>query len=206
MKKKKLCRSMEWATAHLSHDTMDCIVTQGWGGWAGRAAGATIRPSMLAIQPCDTAIRGPRYSRRARTRAWPLGAGSRYKIVSWLRGGRPLCRDTVQPRAAIRGSAPYDTTHGALRHARQLATRGVHGFGAGCVAIWAVTRPRHGQPCLRHGRPQAAKRPTTRPRHGRPGRSARDLCAQAGLGCASGAPNPILTQCTIFSHYLDHCS
>ena len=35
---------MEWATADLSHDTMDCIVTQGWRGWARRAAGAMSRP------------------------------------------------------------------------------------------------------------------------------------------------------------------
>ena len=57
-KKKYIFLASEWATAHLSHDTMNCIVTQGWGGWAGRAVGATIRPSMLVIQPCDTARKG----------------------------------------------------------------------------------------------------------------------------------------------------
>ena len=36
--KKKICSKAEtgWDTSHLSHDTMDCIVTQGWGGWPGR--------------------------------------------------------------------------------------------------------------------------------------------------------------------------
>ena len=33
-----------WAIAHfqfaLGHDTAICIVTQGWGGWPGRATGA----------------------------------------------------------------------------------------------------------------------------------------------------------------------
>ena len=78
--KKKQCRSMKWATAHLSHDTMDCIVTQGWGGWAGRAAGAIIQMSMPAIQPCDTTIRGPRYIRPARMQGpgrWELGCDTK---------------------------------------------------------------------------------------------------------------------------------
>ena len=35
---------------------------------------------------------------------------------------------------------------------------------------------------------------------------ARGLCSQPGLGCAPGAPNPFLTQCTVFSHCLNHCS
>ena len=39
-KKKKRRKSAQkaarWATAHLSHGTMDCIVTQGWGGWSRR--------------------------------------------------------------------------------------------------------------------------------------------------------------------------
>ena len=43
----------------------------------------------------------------------------------------------------------------------------------------------------------AGHRPTTQPRHGRPGHNAHDLCAQAGQGCAPGAPNPVLTQCTV---------
>ena len=34
--KKKKKAETRWTTAHLSHDIMDCIVTQGWGGWPGR--------------------------------------------------------------------------------------------------------------------------------------------------------------------------
>ena len=41
----------------------------------------------------------------------------------------------------------------------------------------------------------AGHRATTRPRHGWP-----------GPGCAPGAPNPVLTQCTVLSHCLGHCS
>ena len=46
--KKSAQKAAGWATAHLSHDTMDCIVTQGWGGWPGRRGlghdRATARP------------------------------------------------------------------------------------------------------------------------------------------------------------------
>ena len=38
------------------------------------------------------------------------------------------------------------------------------------------------------------------------GRSARGLCAQAGLGCAPDAPDSVLTQDAVLSHCLDHCS
>ena len=36
------------------------------------------------------------------------------------------------------------------------------------------------------------------------------LCLQCahdlGFGCAHCAPNPVLIQCTVYSHCLDHCS
>ena len=78
---------MEWATAHLSHDTMDCIVTHGWGGWAGRAAGATIRPSVPAIQPYDTARIGLRYGRPARGACAHGLARERVAIQSCIMAG-----------------------------------------------------------------------------------------------------------------------
>ena len=34
----------------------------------------------------------------------------------------------------------------------------------------------------------------------------RAVCAQAGPGCAPGAPDSVLTQCTILSHCSGHCS
>ena len=42
-------------------------------------------------------------------------------------------------------------------------------------------------------------KPTTR-------RSARALCMQAGPGCAHYALDSVLTQCTVLSHCLGHCS
>ena len=48
------------------------------------------------------------------------------------------------------------------------------------------------------------------PRHGRDTAVlgiVRAACAGSlGLGCAPGAPNPVLTQCTVLSHCLGHCS
>ena len=87
----------------------------------------------------------------------------------------------------------YRLRYGAQRPAtrrRDAATRvaardttSAHGLGAGCVAIQAATW---------------SARPATWP--------AWVQCAQAGSGCAPGAPNSILTQCTVLSHCLGHCS
>ena len=44
MMKKKKVQECCWATAHfqfaLGHDTIICIMAQGWGGWPRRASGA----------------------------------------------------------------------------------------------------------------------------------------------------------------------
>ena len=51
-------QELEWATAYfssLSHDTMDCIVTQGTGA---SSKGATILPKGPTTQPHDTAAKG----------------------------------------------------------------------------------------------------------------------------------------------------
>ena len=70
---------------------------------------------------------------------------------------------------------------------------------ASCAAIQCATRPGDGHDT-------APVRATTRP-------SARRACAawaqwarNLGSGCAPGAPNPVLTQCTVFSHCLGYCS
>ena len=80
------------------------------------------------------------------------------------------------------------------RHDTTLETRDK----APCAAIQCATRPGDGHDT-------ALVRSTTRPS----ARHALDLGAvgaQLGSGCAFGAPNPVLTQCTVFSHCLDHYS
>ena len=39
-----------------------------------------------------------------------------------------------------------------------------------------------------------------------PGHCARSVRATWVVGCAHCAPNPVLIQCTVYSHCLDHCS
>ena len=56
---------------------------------------------------------------------------------------------------------------------------------------------------LRHNRCWATIRRHCAPRYG----AMRAACAhKLGSRCAPGAPNPVLTQCTVPSHYLGHCS
>ena len=109
---------------------MDCMVTQGYEGWAGCAAGSTIRPSMPAIQPYDTAIRGPRYGQPPLK---GLAAMSWVAIQNCIVAER---RATVMSRYnAAKGcdTALNALLHGAgaLRHTQQRA----HGLGARCVVI-----------------------------------------------------------------------
>ena len=117
MKKKRA--ESGWATAHLSHDIMDCIVTQGWGGWPGhRGLGHdTARRPVIRLRQWPTirsaCAQGVRQGVRQGARVWPgQGEASRYKTL--CRGlGATLCHDTVQPRAATRRSAPYNTAQGS---------------------------------------------------------------------------------------------
>ena len=115
------------------------------------------------------------------------------KIISWLRGAT-LDLDTAQLGAAIRrSSAPRYDARGCDKggnRARQGAQR-------------------HGRTCLRHDRrgprygPERAM--TRRLAHGLG--AVRAQCAHSlGLGCASCAPNPVWTHCTVLSHCLDHYS
>ena len=120
---------------------------------------------------------------RDRREAWPL-----WRCI--VIGGRPgrwgVCHNTIGCIVTGEGLAtrvcrdtPYDTTATWLRHGTQR-----RGYDTAEVACDTVLG-------LRYDTLHA----TTWPRHGRPRCSARDMCAQAGLGCAPGAPNSVLTQC-----------
>ena len=102
-----------------------------------------------------------------------------------LAGG--LCRDTINC-IMTRGSLAAGLYHDAarsnaairrteLQYARHNARKGARGI--------AAIRPRgglqHDRLCLRHDQAKPATRS-----------SVCALCMQAGLGCAPGAPNPVL--------------
>ena len=95
----------------------------------------------------------------------------------------------------------------ALRHLWQRATQRTR-----MTLVLGVSRYmlRHGRPGLRHGRPHATIQLDTSPRHDRDKAvlgAVRPACARRfGSRCALGAPYPVLTQCTILSHCLGHCS
>ena len=91
-KKKKFCAG-DWIGycpfSSLSHNTMDCIVTQGTGA-CSRVA--TTRPRGPTTQPHDTASKGSdtvglRIGASDAHIAWP-GVSRDTKIISWL--GRPF--------------------------------------------------------------------------------------------------------------------
>ena len=139
-----------------------------------------------------------------------------------------LYRDRRRSKAAIRPrTRPCDTATvrhdmglGAVTLAATPDTARAHGFGAGCVAIQPATRP--AMPATRPAKlttwPSSATTQSGRgPRHGsadattwRPARCVRAAWVQwarrLGSGCALGAPNLVLTQCTVLSHCLGHCS
>ena len=90
LKKKKGSRNWKWATAHLSHDTMDCIVTLGWGGVAWAQPGGH-----------NTARTQPRYGRACATiwPTWPATWSARAQGQAARREGlvvERLGRDTIR--------------------------------------------------------------------------------------------------------------
>ena len=129
----------------------------------------------------------PQYG-RARMRAALLV--SRYNFCI-AKGKAALCRDTTLNMAAIRHPAPCNiaqqSAHGDTTAARDTARSTEH--DATCDTASAHCNTAGGGP--RHGAQ----------------RSAWEQCAQPGsLGCAPCVLDPVLTQCTILSHCLDHCS
>ena len=179
----------------LGHDTTDCIVTQ--QGWEAARRGA---PRHGATGH-DTATTQPRYGQAAcdatgqacdtarSALVWELGHS--IKIISWLRGGDVGV--TIR-RNRVRHDRRHDSVCSAIRrwvHARQGP-----GFDMADQACYIA-----GQAC-----DTAEEGATTRP-------SARHdtaLCARpvrAGwVRCVHCTPNLVLTQCTVFSHCLGHCS
>ena len=202
----------------MSHDTMDCIVTQGAGA-CSRVA--TTPPEGLVTQPHDTANKGHDTvdlcaGARARARmAWP-GVSRDTKIVLWL--GATVCvaiwcsRPAMQrcDTAATCCDTTYDTAEGARCRswvAIQFLYHGRRGARdtAACSRDTAcdTTNARCDTPTTR------LVRPTTWPSArcdmalcARPRRSVRSL----GHGCVHCAVDLVLTQCTVLSHCLKHCS
>ena len=170
----------------------------------GRLGWACRRGHDTAEHASGTALRygqeGPRYGRPARRgvqqRAAKLERESRYKncivagggfcVAIWLR--YRLRYDAQRPATRCRSTA----THAATRQTR-------HAAGA-CVAI----------PILYRGREGACDTHSLRARHGREGShdtAPNARCARSlGSGFTPYAPNPVLTQCTVLSHCLEHCS
>ena len=220
--KKKQCRKAGWATTHfpaLCHDTMYCIVIGKGTGTQGRA-----------VRPCDTTGEGRQYSQdkprhgrqlagacgkaRARARlgwwgvsrynclyrdrreAWPLRIVSRYewayrdRRAAWLLG---VSRDRPRPCYTVgqgRDTAPrYD------REARNT-TEGAATWRA--AALDNMASDTAGR-ALQHNHDTAPGAP----RYSRP---STQRAPSHGLGCASCAPNPVLTQDTVLSHCLNHYS
>ena len=90
---------------------MDCIVTQGWGGWPGRRGLGhdTARRPVIRLRQWPTIRSACAQGVRQGTRVSPgQGEESRYKTL--YRGlGATLCRNRVQPGAATWCSAPCNT-------------------------------------------------------------------------------------------------
>ena len=120
-------------------------------------------------------------------RAWPLGVVSRYSLLCIVRGGR----------SGWRGVSRYKRLYRDRRAA----------LAAGCVMRQATTRRLERHDMAKGACNTAGAGPVTRhpARHdtmqGMRGLGA--LCTQPrSVGCALGAPNPVLTQCTVLSHCL----
>ena len=140
--------------------------------------------------------------------AWPMVSRDT-KIVSWL--GATVCVAIWRSRDAIQrcdmAAACCDTAYDMA--GRMGDTERGMGLGVTiqfCIATRGGNTAggdlRHDTQAPRYG----ALRPTTR----LPARAVRMAWAQCarslGLGCASCAPNPVLTQDTVLSHCFNHYS
>ena len=142
MKKKNMIRS-SWMGycpfSVLSHDTVDCIMTQEHRGSRRDKQGTT------TIRLCDTVRRGHDTDKRATIRSACARAHGLARLSHdtncIVAGGDLVGRDTVRDLAVglYRGTG---SRHGAGAATRHTATSaGARRYNA-----------RHGQPSLRHGR------------------------------------------------------
>ena len=117
-----------------------------------------------------------------------------------------LATPTIRPwQGCDTATVRHDTALGAATHAAARDTARAHGLGAGRVAIQPMTRP--GSATIRLGRgPRHGSTDATTWRPARAVRAAWAQCTQAGPGCAPGASNPVLTQCTVWDTVHVHCS
>ena len=199
----------------------------------GRQGTATTQPSIPVIRPTDGLRQGrPARGACGSARAHGLARGkSRYNgLYHGL--GRPLCLNTgrdigcdttlnalrygaQRPATRCKGAA---TRAAGARFAIQFLYRDQKGQRHGSVRVLAyndTTTTRQGMACdttlyaPRHGDQRAL---CARPRRSawaecaRPGHSACAECPQAGSGCAHCTLDSVLTQCTVLSHCLGHCS
>ena len=187
----------------MCHDTMYCIddrqghrragarskaLQYGQGGPAIRLRQAMTRPAARrGVQKSGRARPGwwgeSRYNRlyRDRRKAWPLGVSR-----SMLRHGRACA--TIRPGGARHCRGGCDTTRSSTRHSA-----------------------RHGRCALRQDREEGHYTAEVGLRHGTwcatTWPTQRATCAQPGPWvCAHCALDLVLTQCTVLSHYLGHCS
>ena len=126
-------------------------------------------------------------------------------------------RHSNAPRYDAKGRDTRDTSRSACTAGARVAIQILYRDRKGptirlCVAALRQCAPERS--CVhRHGRAWPATRllvlhdtAQRAPRHGAV-RAALALCAcSLGSGCAPGAPNPVLTQCTVLSHCWGHCS
>ena len=156
---------------------------------AGASQGA-IRPSRRAGA-----------SSRALRHGWPAPKGerctrpshsvSRYKILFCDRGQRDRLRhDAIARACVLRHSAVCAAWDSESRYNFCIATGGLRYGAIAPACAW------------RHGRRGATIRHPVRHDTAPSAWRASGL----GLGCAHCSPNLVLTQCTVYSHCLDHCS
>ena len=156
----------------LSHDTVDCIVTQARRGSLGQAGydhDTALRHGEERPRHGQGRLQYDRLARKGKRRAREglaaegLCCDTNGRIVIGTRLSRWVMS---RYRSDMAGGKRCDTTQRARRGARVCAT---------ILPPRPATRP--GQACN-----------TARPglRHGA-------LCGQAGSGCEPGAPNPVLT-------------
>ena len=207
--KKQNVQEAEWASAHLpvlGHDTGNCIVTQGWGGRPGHAIGGATRLGWRVAGHCDMTRRPCDIAGLC---AWPGrwggGGGCRDTNGRILIGGRPGCWvyreigcDTVRSNAAIRSSMRHNTAQEVRDMARRAATR--RGLERDTALRHDLrndrARPRYHASALQDTTQHAPRHRAVRAR----------LVHNLGQGWVHCALDLVLTQCTILSHCLGHCS